>query len=115
MTKYKNESTILRYDTLVLKRRGLTRDLPSGTESLQWVTNTATLIYGEHDAIVVDTFASWKPPEGMNHDLLKISKYRVGERAMLCLWVNGQLNTAIRGPSRVIELQYRLKEWLADG
>ena len=58
MTKYKNESTILRYDTLVLKRRGLTRDLPSGTESLQWVTNTATLIYGEHDAIVVDTFAT---------------------------------------------------------
>jgi hypothetical protein len=42
---------------LVLKRRGVTRDLPSGTESLQWVTNTATLIYGEHDAVVVDTFA----------------------------------------------------------
>jgi glyoxylase-like metal-dependent hydrolase (beta-lactamase superfamily II) len=43
---------------LVLKRRGLTRDLPSGTESLQWVTNTATLIYGKHDAVVVDTFAT---------------------------------------------------------
>jgi hypothetical protein len=51
-------SAILRYDVLALKRRGLTRDLPSGTESLQWVTNTATLIYGEHDAIVVDTFAT---------------------------------------------------------
>ncbi len=43
---------------MVLKRRGVTRDLPSGTGSLQWVTNTATLIYGEHDAVVVDTFAT---------------------------------------------------------
>src|SRR6478672_3216177 len=58
MVKNKNESAILRYDILVLKRRGLTRDLPPGTESLQWVTNTATLISGEHDAIVVDTFAT---------------------------------------------------------
>src|SRR5207247_5569990 len=48
----------LRYDVLVLKRRGATRDLPSGTESLQWVTNTSTLIYGEHDAVVVDTFTT---------------------------------------------------------
>jgi glyoxylase-like metal-dependent hydrolase (beta-lactamase superfamily II) len=51
-------SAIPEYDVLVLKRRGVTRDLPSGTESLQWVTNTATLIYGEHDAVVVDTFAT---------------------------------------------------------
>jgi glyoxylase-like metal-dependent hydrolase (beta-lactamase superfamily II) len=58
MAKNKNESAILRYDILVLKRRGVTRDLPSGTESLQWVTNTVTLIYGEHDAVVVDTFAT---------------------------------------------------------
>ncbi len=54
---------------------------------------------------------NWKPPEGMNRDLFKIfEKYRLGERAMLCLWVNGQLNTAIREPSRILELQDRLKE-----
>lgn len=58
MAKNNNESAILRYDILVLKRRALTRDLPSGTESLQWVTNTATLNYGKHDAVVVDTFAT---------------------------------------------------------
>ncbi|MGB7636120.1 MAG: MBL fold metallo-hydrolase [Nitrososphaeraceae archaeon] len=58
MAKNKNESTIPGYDVLILKRRGVTRDLPSGTESLQWVTNTATLIYGKHDAVVVDTFAT---------------------------------------------------------
>ena len=58
---------------------------------------------------------SWKPPEGMNQDLFKIfEKYRLGERAMLCLWVNGQLNTAISEPSHILELQDRLKEWLQD-
>jgi len=50
---------------------------------------------------------SWKPPE-------VFEKYKLGERAMLCLWVNGQLNTAIREPSRIIELQDRLKEWLQE-
>ena len=58
---------------------------------------------------------SWKPPEGINQDLFKIfEKYRLGERAMLCLWVNGQLNTAIRERSRILELQDRLKEWLQE-
>ena len=58
---------------------------------------------------------SWKPPEGMNQDLFKIfEKYRLGERAMLCLWVNGQLNTAIRERSRILELQDGLKEWLQE-
>jgi hypothetical protein len=33
---------------------------------------------------------------------------------MLCLWVNDQLNTAIREPSRILELQDRLKEWLQE-
>ena len=33
---------------------------------------------------------------------------------MLCLWVNGQLNTAIREPSRILELQDRLKEWFSS-
>jgi hypothetical protein len=41
-------------------------------------------------------------------------KYRLGDRAMLCLWPNGQLNTAIREPSRILELQHRLKEWLQE-
>jgi hypothetical protein len=61
---------------------------------------------------------SWKPPDGMNQDLFEIfalpEKYRLGERAMLCLWTNGQLNTAIREPSSILELQDRLKEWLQE-
>jgi hypothetical protein len=51
----------------------------------------------------------------MNQDLLRIfEKFRLGERAMLCLWVNGQLNAAIRERSRTLESQDRLKEWLQE-
>jgi len=42
MTEKTNESTTLKYDVFVVKSSGLTGDLPAGTESLQWVTNTAT-------------------------------------------------------------------------
>jgi hypothetical protein len=59
--------------------------------------------------------ASWKPPEGMSPALFKVfEEYRLGEKAMLCLWYKGQLNTAIREPSRILELQDRLKEWLSE-
>ena len=44
MAENKSQNAILRYDVLVLNRRGVTRNLPPGTESLQWVTNTATLM-----------------------------------------------------------------------
>jgi hypothetical protein len=58
---------------------------------------------------------NWKAPDSLNTDLFKVfQKYRLGERAMLCLWVNGQLNTAIREPSRILELQDRLKELLQE-
>src|SRR5580693_4097848 len=46
----------LQWDVLTIKRPGLTRDLPSGKEELMWVANSSTLIYGERDAVLVDTF-----------------------------------------------------------
>jgi glyoxylase-like metal-dependent hydrolase (beta-lactamase superfamily II) len=49
-------SSSLQYDTLCVRRPGLTRDLPPGAEDLQWVANTATLIFGGRDAVLVDTF-----------------------------------------------------------
>ncbi len=55
------------------------------------------------------------PPQGLNIALYKIfEKYKMGDKAMLCLWYNGQINTAIREPSRLLELQDRLKEWLSE-
>ena len=46
----------LQWDVLTLKRPGLSRDLPPGNEALRWVANSVTLISGEHDAVLVDTF-----------------------------------------------------------
>ena len=49
-------NTDLRWEVLTIKRPGLTRDLPPGREELMWVANSSTFIYGERDAILVDTF-----------------------------------------------------------
>src|ERR1700704_1812280 len=48
----------LNWKLLTKKRGSSTQGIPSGKEDLAWVTNTATLIYGERDAILVDTFLS---------------------------------------------------------
>ena len=49
-------STFLQWAVLTQKRPGLSRDLPPGKEDLTWVANSSTLIYGERDAVLVDTF-----------------------------------------------------------
>ena len=47
----------LHYDTLLLRREGMTRDVPAGdNEDLRWVANSATMIYGDQAAVLVDTF-----------------------------------------------------------
>jgi len=46
----------LKWDSLTIKRPGLTRNIPNGNEDLMWVANTSTLIYGDDEAILVDTF-----------------------------------------------------------
>ena len=46
----------LSWDVLTIRRPGLTRDLPAGKEELMWVANSSTLIRGERDAVLVDTF-----------------------------------------------------------
>ena len=48
----------LNWKLLTKKRGSATQGLPPGKEDLAWVTNTVTLIYGERDAILVDTFLS---------------------------------------------------------
>jgi glyoxylase-like metal-dependent hydrolase (beta-lactamase superfamily II) len=48
----------LHYATHCERRPGVTRDLPLGAADLLWVANTATLIYGDRDAVLVDTFTT---------------------------------------------------------
>ncbi|AHY51613.1 MBL fold metallo-hydrolase [Bradyrhizobium japonicum] len=56
MNMIETTSAILDWDVTTVKRTGLSRDLPSGNPDLMWVANSSTLIYGERDAILVDTF-----------------------------------------------------------
>ena len=53
-----NHGSGLQWKTLAKKRRSATQGIPAGTEALQWVSNTVTLIYGQRDAVLVDTFLS---------------------------------------------------------
>ena len=48
----------LKWQLLTKKRGSSTQGIPAGKEHLAWVTNTVTLIYGERDAVLVDTFLS---------------------------------------------------------
>lgn len=56
MTATTSAGKALQWDVLTIKRPGLSRDLPPGKEKLMWVANSATLISGERDAVLVDTF-----------------------------------------------------------
>ena len=46
----------LTWNVLTSKRPGLVRGLPPGKEDRAWVANSATLISGQRDAVLVDTF-----------------------------------------------------------
>src|ERR1700726_157511 len=55
----------LRYKVFTVTRPGLNRDVPPGKEPLMWVANSATLIYGEQDAVLVDTFLTVEQCNGL--------------------------------------------------
>ena len=46
----------LEYQVFTATHPGVNPDVPSGYESLAWVANSATLIHGTRDAVLVDTF-----------------------------------------------------------
>ena len=60
-----NKAPPLRYKVFTVTRPGLNRDVPPGKEFLMWVANSATLIYGERDAVLVDTFLTVEQCNGL--------------------------------------------------
>jgi hypothetical protein len=54
MTEVANRDIPLKRDVFVAKRQGLTSDLPPGKEQWMLVPTSATLIYGQRDAVLVD-------------------------------------------------------------
>ena len=58
MTATYQGSSPLQWKLCIRRRASATQDTPPGRDELKWVANTATLIYGERDALLVDTFFS---------------------------------------------------------
>jgi hypothetical protein len=51
-------SKLLQWKLFIRKRASATQGVPLGKDDLKWVANTTTLIYGEQEALLVDTFLS---------------------------------------------------------
>jgi len=64
----------LQFDVLTIKRPGLSRDLPAGKEELMWVANSSILIYGERDAVLVDTFLTTEQSQTLLDWVVKSGK-----------------------------------------
>lgn len=56
MSSIEASGAALTWEVLTVKRPGLSRELPAGQERWAWVANSSTLISGERDAVLVDTF-----------------------------------------------------------
>src|SRR3954463_3245957 len=65
MASADSKTPALRYKVFTAVRPGLNRDVPPGKEPLMWVANSATLIYGEQDAVLVDTFLTVEQCNGL--------------------------------------------------
>jgi len=72
----------LRWTVLTRKRQSATRGIPPRNESLNWVANTVVLIYGDRDAVLVDTFlsadhtrelANWIQASGKNLTMIYVT------------------------------------------
>ena len=58
MTAASQGSSLLQWELFIRRRASATQGTPPGKDELKWVANTVTLIYGKHDALLVDTFLS---------------------------------------------------------
>src|SRR6202011_3046421 len=65
MASSDGNKALLSYRVFTVTRPGLNRDVPPGKEPLMWVANSATLIYGEQDAVLVDTFLTVEQCNGV--------------------------------------------------
>src|SRR5215470_15276947 len=76
----------LNWKILTKKRPGVTQGLPPDTDDLAWVTNTVTLIHGEHDAILVDTFLSVQHSKDLVDWLVEVGKESRCRLHHSCAW-----------------------------
>ena len=58
MTETSQVDQPLQWKLFIRRRASATQGTPPGKDGLKWVANTTTLIHGEEDALLVDTFLS---------------------------------------------------------
>jgi len=58
MTGQAEANSALEWKLFIRRRASATQGVPPGKDDLKWVANTATLIYGRTDALLVDAFLS---------------------------------------------------------
>ena len=58
MTSETAANPLLQFKLCIRRRASATQGTPPGKDDLKWVANTTTLIYGEREALLVDTFLS---------------------------------------------------------
>ena len=58
MTDVSHGNQPLQWKLFIRRRASATQGTPTGKGELKWVANTSTLIHGEQDAVLVDTFLS---------------------------------------------------------
>jgi len=58
MTDVSQGNQPLQWKLFIRRRASATQGTPPGKDELKWVANTTTLIHGEQDAVLVDTFLS---------------------------------------------------------
>jgi glyoxylase-like metal-dependent hydrolase (beta-lactamase superfamily II) len=74
MTGQANSNPPLQWKLFIRKRASATQGTPPGKDDLKWVANTTTLIYGEQDALLVDTFLSDAQTEELADWIVATSK-----------------------------------------
>lgn len=115
----------LGWKVLTVTRPGLNRDLPPGTENLTWVANSSTLIYGENDAVLVDTFLTieqsqtlvdWVVASGKNLTTIHVTHghgdHFFGLTALLDRFPNAR---AVAAPAVIEDMRAQLSPAWMDG
>ena len=71
---FSDQTAAIEYRVFTARRSGLTPGVPPGYESLLWVANSATLIYGKQDAVLVDTFVTLDQSVQLAEDIAATGK-----------------------------------------